>query len=250
MTSAHKQYNELLRLFHNATKKIIIRKTDSTRKVPTEADEIFRYTSDLINAYNDFAQFVNAVFESQKPDTKQSLVYDFTNVHKPNVLKALAVLSLTVPIPSEFSKIEIANVVPLIRSSTQDDQAAGGSSSSATEGYSKESDKSSETEEAVTAGESGQAEQIEQSEEEEEEFSDSAQNVSTISENLVDISQDQSNPSLLSPNQSYSNLDNQDIQEQEQQVNVTMVQTEDQFLKMAGHALNYKYNGDPLNFND
>lgn len=107
------QYNELIAEFKNTVKRILIFKTDKTRKLPTEEYRILQYKTDLINSYNKFAEFISEVFDSQKEELQDDLHRDFNNSHKPKFLEALEYLGFGVQLPANFLPIDTDLVIKL-----------------------------------------------------------------------------------------------------------------------------------------
>lgn len=111
--SAADQYNELIAEFKNTVKRILIFKTDKTRKLPTEEYRILRYKTDLINSYNNFAEFIYEIIGNQEEELQNNIHRDFDNIHKPKLLEALEYLGFGVQLHANFLPIDISLVKKL-----------------------------------------------------------------------------------------------------------------------------------------
>lgn len=211
--SAEDEYNELSSEFEKVAKRILIFKTDKKRTIPTDKAKVLKYKTDIVEAYNNFIQFIARVFESQTKGTQEALHRDFENVHKPKLRECLKLFNLTAQLPENFLPLDIDTVVDL------DTSEAGGITQQPTDIQSTSSATQSNTD------------NISDSENDDDSLKLSDEQIDHNSKKTVDAKQ-------LSPIQIIRNTDTPE--------NNTMPQTRQEFLKMAASVLNYKYDADPL----
>lgn len=125
MTAKHdpEKYKDLKKVFDDNVKKIL---NYETRSLPAEKAElevrVEEYKIDLINSYNDLVSYVDSIYASVDPTSKNRLKESVSN-RKLRLLRALLVLSLTTDLPEGFTQIEFENLV-------QKDALAGGTDNS------------------------------------------------------------------------------------------------------------------------
>lgn len=204
--SAEDEYNEVSGNFEKVAKRILIFKTDKNRKVPTDKEKVLKYKTDIVEAYNNFIEFIARVFESQNTKTKEALHRDFDNVHKPKLLECLKVLKLTAQVPRNFLSLDINTIVDVNTSQT------------------------SETAKQITEIATSSATQ------------DIAETLADI-ENETNSIELPGDPTVDSKQLSPTKLTDQNNGTPRDS---TMPQSKQDFLKMAASVLNYKYDADPL----
>lgn len=213
--SAEDEYNEVSTEFEKVAKRILIFKTDKRRTVPTDEAKVLKYKTDIVEAYNNFVEFIARVYDSQSTKTKEALQRDFDNVHKPKLLECLKVFQLTTQLPENFLSLDIDSIIDIATPEVENNSQKSLDTAS-TSSVIQDTEKTSSAADQVNKANDN------------DKTPDLADNtLNTSSYKTVEAGQ-------LSPNRTINNNNN------------TMPQTTQEFLKMASGVLNYKYDADPL----
>lgn len=249
-------YKELKEEFRKATAKIIIFKTDKTRKVPTEKAQVEKYLKNLLTAYNTFSQYTISIIDAQAPKTRENIVKRFEESYKPRVIESLEVFGYTCPIPNNFDFFEPTEISHISKDQTatntpQDlDTASGGISQTGTSnktGTSDIGDPTIQTNDSVEKPTDQPTEKSTENTVNQPSTTSGSQNTDRTTESELNQPLNLQNTGNSRRNSDSS--DNSEIVFEPQPVITMAEQTIEQFIKSAGSILNYKYGGNPLKLN-
>lgn len=227
------EYNKLKAEFTKASGKIVIFKTDTNRTLPTDTNTLKKYLDDLLNAYDNFAEYVNKHFQAQTVEKQTELTNKFEKFYKKRAIEAIEVLGVTVERPTDFNPFDKSTLKLL--SQAQTTASVQPTASSAAENLT--ADKNS----GDTAGGSKTTESNAEEQEEDTDIPNLAEVLEPKDNEITELS-NQNSPTNSRRNSNFSEKSQNIFR-----VNPTMAdQTVKEFLEMANPLLKSKFNGNPL----
>lgn len=111
-SNIQEKYEEVKKEFYNAVSKVLVIKTDKTRKFPDES-KIEQYKNDIVQTYNQLALYAAQIYTSIDEKSKKAVNEGFKKFYKPRLIEGLSFIGLDVEIPSGFNIIEMETVTEL-----------------------------------------------------------------------------------------------------------------------------------------